>query len=45
MNLLFHPAVVHLPVGLAIILPLVALWVFWKHPQAWSLLEIGRAHV
>lgn len=40
MNLLFHPAVVHLPVGLAIILPLVSLWVFWKHPQAWSLLVI-----
>jgi len=40
MNLLFHPAVVHLPVGLAIILPLAALWVFWKHPQAWSLVVI-----
>lgn len=40
MNLLFHPAVVHLPVGLALILPLVAIWVYRKHPQAWSLVVI-----
>lgn len=40
MNILFHPAAVHLPLGLAFILPLVTLWILWKHPKAWSLVVI-----
>jgi uncharacterized membrane protein len=40
MNILFHPAVVHLPIGLALVLPLIAIWIFWRHRAAWSLVVL-----
>ncbi|MCB1048186.1 MAG: hypothetical protein KDC10_13400 [Calditrichaeota bacterium] len=40
MNILFHPAVVHLPLGLAMLIPVLSLWLLWKHRDSWGLLLI-----
>ncbi len=37
-TLLQHPALVHAPIGIALILPLLVLLLLWKYRQAWSLL-------